>query len=496
MAARRRDRDRADDYRGWPEDEYRGQRGPVPDPPWSEPRRENRGQRGPAPDPAWAGQPSFPGGDYPDQRRPDPDPAWAGHPSFPGGDYPGQMRAIGRSGGPRRESPATLHHDQAWPTAPGPRVEDPGGNWGPDRRGPGVRPAPGAPDGAQRWSAQRAQATAPADPSYYEVAFGDRQLQAVLTEDPAGGRTGTRDYGARTGEMPQFGQAGTAEIVDDPIQREAEALWEADSGQLAQRILSDADRQAIQIRQHASAQAAATLAAAERETAEVRQQAAAQAAATLAAAEREAAGLRAAVMRMAAELGTVAEYVTESLGTHAKPPTRAEALLGQYVTENLAITAKPAARPATRPEDLAREPSPATRPETRPPTRPAARTAQRPAARTAARPATAPAARPAGKPAARPGKKPVSGRGRQVSAMRFAVVGTSVLFLVAVAGGIAEVYLHGFDFFTFRATGVGETGPSGLNENQGPGQPDAPKPTPSHIKVQPSPHSTVAVHSG
>jgi hypothetical protein len=288
--------------------------------------------------------------------------------------------------------------------------------------------------------------------------------------------------------MPRFGRAGTAEIVDDPIQREAEALWEADSGRLAQRILSDADRQAIQIRQQASAQAAATLAAAERETAEVRQQAAAQAAATLAAAEREAAGLRAAVMRMAAELGTVAEYVTESLGSHAKPPTRAEAVLGQYVTENLAISAKPAARPAPRPEDLAREPSPSTRPQ--------ARTATRPAARPAERPAGKPAARPAGKPAARPARKPASGRGRQVAAMRFAVIGTSVLFLVAVVGGVAEVYLHGFDFFIFRSTGTGETGPSGLKENQGPGQPDAPKPAPSHLKIQPSPHSTVAVHTG
>jgi hypothetical protein len=80
--------------------------------------------------------------------------------------------------------------------------------------------------------------------------------------------------------------------------------------------------------------------------------------------------------------------------------------------------------------------------------------------------------------------------------MRFAVIATSVLFLVAVVAGVAEIDLHGFDFFVFRSIGSGETGPNGLQESQGPGQPDAPKPTPSHIKVQPSPHSTVAVHSG
>jgi hypothetical protein len=474
MAARRRDRDRADDHRGWPQDDYPGQPGPVSDPARAEPGRDNQGQR--APDPARDDHPSFPGG-YPLLRGPSPYPAWANHPSFPGSGYPVQLRAIGRSGGPRPESPATLHHDQAWPTAPGPRVQDPVGNWGPDRRGPEARPAPGGPDGAQRWSAQQAQKTAPAGPSYYEVAFGDRQLQGVLTEDPAGGQVGTRDYGARTGEMPQFGRAGMAELADDPIQREAEALWEADSGQLAQRILSDAHRQAIQIRQQAAAQAAATLAAAERDTAEVRQQAAAQAAATLAAAEREAAGLQAAVVRMAAELGTVAAYVTDSLGSHAKPPTRADALLGQYVTENLAISASPAASPAPRPEDLAREPSPSTRPEARPPTVPAAR----PAGNHAARPATA---RPAGRPAdrrqaareaqkARKARKAAKPQNRQRGPARLATTALVILIVIGVVLGTAEIGLHGFAFFVFRPNGAGATF-TGPTDIQGPGQPDAP----------------------
>jgi hypothetical protein len=36
------------------------------------------------------------------------------------------------------------------------------------------------------------------------------------------------------------------------------------------------------------------------------------------------------------------------------------------------------------------------------------------------------------------------------------------------------VALHGFRFFVFRSIGAGETGPNGLQEDQGPGQPDAP----------------------
>ena len=83
-----------------------------------------------------------------------------------------------------------------------------------------------------------------------------------------------------------------------------------------------------------------------------------------------------------------------------------------------------------------------------------------------------------------------------MAAFRFAAIATTALFLVAVAAGAIEIHLHGFQFFVFRATGVGETSRNGLQENQGPGQPDAPKPTPSHIKVRPSPHSTGTVHNG
>jgi hypothetical protein len=80
--------------------------------------------------------------------------------------------------------------------------------------------------------------------------------------------------------------------------------------------------------------------------------------------------------------------------------------------------------------------------------------------------------------------------------MRFAVIATSALFLIAVIAGGTEIHLHGFDFFVFRATGNGETGPNGLQENQGPGQPDAPKLTASPVKAQPTVHRTPAAHNG
>jgi hypothetical protein len=83
-----------------------------------------------------------------------------------------------------------------------------------------------------------------------------------------------------------------------------------------------------------------------------------------------------------------------------------------------------------------------------------------------------------------------------VAAIRFATIAATALFLVAVVAGLVEIHLHGFKFFVFRATGVGETSRNGLQEDQGPGQPDAPKPTPSHIKVRPSPNRTSTVHNG
>lgn len=81
------------------------------------------------------------------------------------------------------------------------------------------------------------------------------------------------------------------------------------------------------------------------------------------------------------------------------------------------------------------------------------------------------------RPAAKPGTrgKPAS-KGRQARAMRKAAAALVVLSLTGVTAGAVEVKLHGLSFFLFRNTGAGAGNPGDLEENQGPGQPDAPKP--------------------
>jgi hypothetical protein len=101
----------------------------------------------------------------------------------------------------------------------------------------------------------------------------------------------------------------------------------------------------------------------------------------------------------------------------------------------------------------------------------------------AARLAGQPGIRRAAEPGARPARRPL-GPPRQLVAIRVAAAATSALFLFALAAGTTEVALHGFAFFVFRSAGTGETSPHGLQEDQGPGQPDAPKPAPSHIKIR------------
>jgi hypothetical protein len=59
-------------------------------------------------------------------------------------------------------------------------------------------------------------------------------------------------------------------------------------------------------------------------------------------------------------------------------------------------------------------------------------------------------------------------------AVRAMSVFTAALVLLALTAGASEVALHGFKFFVFRSAGTGETSGSGLQENQGPGQPGAP----------------------
>ena len=107
---------------------------------------------------------------------------------------------------------------------------------------------------------------------------------------------------------------------------------------------------------------------------------------------------------------------------------------------------------------------------TRPREEPAATPPRRPAT-PSRRPAT-----PSRRPAAKPGDHPRAGtKGRQVRAMRKVAAAFAVLSLAGVAGGAVEVKLHGISFFLFRNAGAGAGNSGNLDENQGPGQPDAPK---------------------
>jgi hypothetical protein len=264
-----------------------------------------------------------------------------------------------------------------------------------------------------------------------------------------------------------------------------------DSVSMVARILSVADYEAASITQQASYQAAMITRQVAHEATEIReaarheadqimQQASMQASAVLEAAQMEAAEVRAAVTSMQTELSDFAARFSNTLPHPVLPriPPAGRPAVSQAMNPMASPAVSPAASPFAPPQA-----PPRTMPARKPPARPAGRAA----VKTAAPPVAKPATRAAGKSA--------SGQGRQRGAMRFAAIATSALFLFAVIAGITEIHLHGFDFFVFRSTGTGETGPGGLPENEGPGQPDAPKPTPSHIKVQPRPHSTVAVHT-
>jgi hypothetical protein len=248
----------------------------------------------------------------------------------------------------------------------------------------------------------------------------------------------------------QYPQNGVAARLDQMERRSGE-LWTADSVRLANQILSTANRQAAELWQEAQGQVTASLTKAEEEAARLLRQASSEAAAKLATAEQEAADVRAAVMKLSAELGgVVSAYVTENLSGPASPAT------------------KPATKPTVRPKPM-HGPQPTARPAATPAAEPAeAADATRPGLPEQPwqpGPAAAPAARPTAKPNA---------RSRQYLAVRAMSIFTATLVLVAVGAGASEVALHGFKFFVFRSAGTGETAGTGLQENQGPGQPDAP----------------------
>jgi hypothetical protein len=225
-------------------------------------------------------------------------------------------------------------------------------------------------------------------------------------------------------------------------------VWDAGSVELATRIISEANQQAAEIRHEARDDAATARADARQEAAKLVQQAADQAAATLAAAELQATKIRAEILRLSADLGGVATSFTESLLSPAKP------------------AAEPAADPPAKPTTLAVAGAAAP-----PATEPRAKPAARPGTRSASVPATRPGVSPRRmKPEVREADKP---KNRQVSAARKATVAFVALFLAGAATGATEVALHGPAFFVFRANGAGAS-QTGLTEDQGPGQPNAP----------------------
>jgi hypothetical protein len=177
--------------------------------------------------------------------------------------------------------------------------------------------------------------------------------------------------------------------------------------------LSSADGHPAKITEEERIYAATIREAAEREAAAITKQATSQAAAIREAAEREAAELRARLDWMSGELGRLAAYVTESIANSALRAT-APALPDDRSALSVARSAEPATTPA----------KPDTKPEKKPDTRPA--------------------------------RKPQQ-RSRQLLAMRIAACGTAALLSFAVISGAAELGMHGYKFFVFRAGGVGQT---------------------------------------
>ena len=179
--------------------------------------------------------------------------------------------------------------------------------------------------------------------------------------------------------------------------------------------------------------------------------------------------MRAALMAMSDELSRVTAYVNENLGNPG----------GLATMPAPAIAPPRPVRPALAPAGPATAPvrpaGPATRPDrpAGPGTRPAG-----PATRPA-RPGTRPAG-PATRPGAKPGKstgKPDT-KGRQVRAGKKMMAVLATVTAVGVIAGTAELALHGPSFFIFRQNGAGAS-ETGITDNQFPGHPGAPAPTPT-----------------
>jgi hypothetical protein len=179
------------------------------------------------------------------------------------------------------------------------------------------------------------------------------------------------------------------------------------------------------------------LSEADQQAAEITLEAQGQAAALRAAAQQEAAEIKQRASDQAAALLAAAEWDAAHMRTAVMTMSAELGQVAAYVTENLTVSP---ARPAAKPE---------------------------------AQPAQTPTARP-----------------RQYAAMRIVVAAVAALVLFAVMAGATELGLHGYPFFVFRSAGTGATPSGGLNEDQGPGQPHAPR---AHIH-SPGTHQPQRVH--
>jgi hypothetical protein len=447
-------------------------------------------------DPSWpypgADHPSWPAGaDRGDWPQPGTDyPSWPA--GGPGGDW---VPAGGEATWSHREAPTTQHHDERWQTQTpvSPRAPVPVTRW----EYP-ARPA-GAHAKTQQWSAQLARTQDPVAQTYYDLAFGDGRLQVMLTEPPAAERGWAGGGHARPVEVIEHGSG--------PVTWEGGDLRDSDSVQVADRILSDADYQAAEMRRGAADQATAireaaeqeaaemrrqaaartapVREAAEREAAEIRQQAAGQAAMLRETAEREAAAMRAAAQRDAEALRSAVEAMSAELGRMTS--VLDDTLTGlRAVPRHGAPSAETSAGTATAPAAPPKEAEPTGpaapadyagaggvfAPETLP-RRVAGQPRAHPGRRSPAEPSTAPddfarsegaagrsaaPARPAkpARPTATPAKKPQK-RSRQEQAMRVATAGTAALLSIAAIGAVTAIGIHGFSFFVFRESGQGET---------------------------------------
>ena len=347
------------------------------------------------------------------------------------------------------------------------------GHLGPNSPGPYLAapvapPAPAGPRGAAP--------QAPPGGGRYRDPFTPDDLQVVLPGPD--GRAAPRGPAAAWDNGPVRSQGGVWDV--GPGHGPAAATLtrpgapsRGEPVRLATKLLAEADTQATTIRQQASDQAAATIAAAQQEGAEIRRQAADQAAATIAAAEQEIAERRNAILAMTAELGGMAAYITENLASppDVLPPTRPLGPASRAAAA--ALPAAPAAAPAAGAAAAAAAPAALEaggRSATKPLPSPAARSA-----RTARAGATTAAPPRKPRPAAAPGTDPGStAKGRQVSAMRKSMAVLATLIVVGGVTGASEVGMHGLKFFLFRNAGAGAGNSQDLDENQGPGQPDAP----------------------